>query len=45
VLEEEVEAEEEFFSEPKVLLNQEFLAAWTSFSNTPLWCSSSWKGF
>lgn len=25
----------------RVLLNQEFLAAWISFIRAPLWCSSS----
>lgn len=32
------------FREPRVLLNQEFLAAWTSVISTPFWCSSSWAG-
>lgn len=31
----------ELFREPRVLLNQEFLAAWISFIRMPLWCSNS----
>ena len=45
VWEEEAEVEEELpvelFREPSVLLNHEFLAAWISLINTPLWCSNS----
>lgn len=40
----ELEEEEvELFREPRVLLNHEFFAAWTSFIRTPRWCSSSCK--
>lgn len=28
----------------RVLLNQEFLAAWISLSSAPRWCSSSYRG-
>lgn len=38
---EEEEEEAELFREPRVLLSQEFLVDWISFSRTPLWCSSS----